>query len=168
MKYLLPLFLYACSLTLTLPLLFSSFHLLFFAPFLVLSFYRSPLPYCLWWALICGFIIDLLSSHMRLGAYAFNYCLTTLCLYRYQLYFFEDRFSTLPVMTFFFSLLSALIHVFFAYLTGLSFILSWSWLANDLFWMPLQNALYAIVAFTLPFELLANRRRRSAIRRRAR
>jgi hypothetical protein len=163
MKYLL-LFLYTCLLTLTLPLLFSSLHLLFFAPFLVLCFYRYPLPYCLWWALICGFIIDLLSSHMRLGAY----CFTSLCLYRYQLYFFEDRFSTLPVMTFFFSILSVLTHVCFSYFTGLPFTLSWSWLANDLLWMPIQNALYAIVAFTLPFELLARQRQHSAIRRRDR
>lgn len=163
MLYLLCLFTYAFSLAMFLPLFFPSLYLLFFAPFLVLSFYRYPLSSCLWQALICGFIIDLLSSQTRLGTYAVNYCLATLCLYRYQFHFFEDRLSTLPLMTFCFTCLTTVIQAGLFYMTDKLFFVSWDWLKNDLFLSPFQNALYASCAFSLPIVILSHMRKRYSV-----
>lgn len=145
-----PLFAYTCSLALILPILFPSARLFYFAPFLILSFYQLPLPKCLWWALICGFIVDLLSSQTRLGIYSINYCVTAALLYRYKYFFFEDRPSTIPVMTACFAFVSALIQLGLFYITGKVFSFSWEWVKSDLLWMPLQDAFYALIAFTLP------------------
>jgi hypothetical protein len=104
-------------------------------------------------------MIDLLSSQTRLGIYALTYCLGGAYLYRSKLHFFEDALSTLPVMTFCFACLTSLIQagVFFA--MGEQFFLSWEWLKSDLFWMPLQDAVYAFLAFTLPALVLSKMRR---------
>jgi rod shape-determining protein MreD len=153
------LFVYSFCLSIFLPFVFSSFQFLFFAPFLVQSFYRCPLHRCLWWALASGFIIDLLSSQTLLGTYAINYCLTTLCLYRYRFYFFEDRLSTLPIMTFSFVCVSTVIHAIIFYIIGKPFVPSWEWVGSDLVMNPLQNALYAGLAFTLPPVIISHVKR---------
>lgn len=154
------LFIYTFCLAMTLPLFFPFCHLLYFAPFLVLCFYRYSFVGCLWWSLICGFVVDLFSVETRLGTYAMNYCLTTLCLYRYRFHFFEDRWSTLPVMTFSFTCLSTLIQITIFYLISKPFVLSWEWVMNDFFLIPLQVAIYAIVAFILPSLVIAHLKRR--------
>lgn len=161
MMHLLGLCAYSFGLAMVLPLFFPSLHLLFFAPFLALCFYRCSLSGCLWWALSCGFVIDLLSAQTRLGTYAMNYCLTTLCLYRYKFHFFEDRLSTLPIMTLCFACLSTLIQTAIFYMIGKSFSLSWEWMASNLFFSPLQDALYAGLAFTLPSLVISHIKRRS-------
>jgi len=149
MTHLFLLFVYACCLALFLPLFFPFLHILFFAPFLIVCFYRCSLSVCLWWALSSGFIIDLFSYETRLGTYAINYCLTTLCLYPYKFHFFEDRLSTLPIMSFGFTCLSTLIQIGLFYITGKSFSLSWEWALHDLLLIPLQVAIYALLAFSL-------------------
>lgn len=159
------LFAYICGLTLTLPLLFPSLRLFYFSPFLVFCFYRNSFSSCLWWALLCGLIVDLLSNQTRLGTYALNYCLTTAFLYGYKQHFFEDRLSTLPVMTFCFAILSTAIQVGILYGFGKPFTLSWEWIKSDLFWMPLQDALYAAAAVAFPLSLLSTPRWRSVNRR---
>lgn len=147
------LFAYTCCLTIALPLFFPSWHLLFFAPFLVFTYYRYSLISCLWWALASGFVIDLFSAQTRLGIYAIHYSFTTFCLYRYKFYFFEDRFSTLPIMTFLFASLSILIQFIVFYVLGHFFSFSWEWAKNTFIFFPFQNALYATLFFTLPFQM---------------
>lgn len=142
------------------PLFFPFWHILYFAPFIVLCFYRCPFPNCLIWTFICGFIVDLFSAETVLGNYALNYCLTTFCLYRYRFHFFEDRFSTLPTMTFFFSSLSTLIQVIIFSIIGRPFSLTGSWVFQDLLLVSLQGALFAIVAFTIPFLIISYLKRR--------
>lgn len=144
------LFLYTFCLAMSLGALFPFLRLLYFVPFLVLSFYRCSLPHSLWWAIVCGFVMDLFSTHTPLGIYALIYSLTTAYLYRYQFHFFEDRLSTLPVMTFCFACLSTLIQIFLFSIMGHAISLSWNWFKHDVLWMPLQDALYAILAFTIP------------------
>jgi rod shape-determining protein MreD len=157
--HLLCLFSYAFCLAMLIPLFFPSLHLLFFAPFLVRSLYQLSLPKCLWWALGCGFMIDLLSSQTRLGTYAINYCLVIVCLYRYRYYFFEDRLSTLPIMTFCFVFLSILIQAGIFYAIGKPFFLTWDWTENNLFSIPFQNSIYAGFAFTFPSLIISNLKR---------
>ena len=159
------LFIYTFLLALTLPLFFPYFHVLFFAPFIIYSFYRSSLSICLWWSLACGVIVDLFSADTKLGHTALNYCLVTFFLYRYQFHLFEDRLSTLPVMTFCFTAFSTIIQITIFYIMGRTFSLSWQWGFNDLLFMPLQGAIYSILAFTLPLFILNFWRRRLALNR---
>lgn len=166
--YLFYLFLYSFCLAMTLPLLLPFWHLLYFAPFLVLSFYRCSLVSCLWWSLSCGFIIDLFSADTRLGTYAMNYCITTYCLYRYKFHFFEDRLSTLPVMACIFTCLSTLIQTAIFIITSKSISLSWEWVMHDLFLIPMEVALYTILAFSLPLLIVKDLKRRYLLFRFAR
>jgi len=154
------LFAYTFFLAILLPVLFPFWHMLYFAPFIVLSYYRCSLSGCLWWSLICGFVVDLFSADVHIGNFAINYCLATFCLHRFQLHFFEDRLSTLPVMTFGFTSLSALIQVLFFSLINRPFALTWHWFFNDLLLIPLQAAIYAIFAFTLPSLMIRSFKRR--------
>ncbi len=155
-----PLFIYTACLAMVFPLFLPSWHLLYFAPFLILCFYCYSLAGCLWWSLICGFVVDLFSAETRLGIYAMNYCATTLFIYRYQFHFFEDRLSTLPTMSFIFTGLSTLIQVSIFYVISKPFSLSWEWLITDLLLIPLQVAFYSILAFTIPFMIMKSLKRR--------
>lgn len=144
----------------TMPLLFPFWHFLYFSPFIVLCFYRCTFVNCLIWTFICGLIVDLFSAETRLGNYALNYCLTTFCLYRYRFYFFEDRFSTLPTMTFFFSCFSTLIQVLIFSIISRPFSLTGSWLFQDLLLVSFQGAIYTIFAFTIPSLIISFLKRR--------
>lgn len=151
------LFSYACILTLTLAYTFPS--LIFFAPFLILSFYKCRQLTCLWWALVCGLVIDLLCSHSRFGIHALNYCLITQLLYPQQRHFFVDHLTTLPLMTFFFAILSTFLHVLLSYIFGEEIQLSSEWLKHHLFLFAIHNSFYAVLAFTIPSFLLPKLRR---------
>lgn len=146
------LFLYFLFFALLLPPLLPMLHLLFFAPFLAYLFYQQEQIPCLWFSLLCGLCIDLLSSQTRLGTYALNYCLTTLILYRYKKHFFEDSLSTIPLMTGFFTFTSILIQIVLLYGLRLGFHvhLTWSWFKEDLLGTMIVNMLYAGISFTLP------------------
>ena len=165
MKNLFFLFGYACCLAIILPLLFSSLHLVYFAPFLVLALYRCPLNHALWWSLGCGLILDLYSSESRLGTYALNYCLTTFCLYGYKMHFFEDRFSTLPVMSFCYACLSNFIQACLLLAVGNSFHFSWEWLQSEMLSSPMQTSLYSMIGYRGPLSLLAQMKKRYSISR---
>lgn len=73
-----------------LPVLFPLTRLTFFAPFLIIAYYKASLKKCLWVALLCGVIVDLLSSYTRFGLYSVDYCLTTALLYPQRRNFFAD------------------------------------------------------------------------------
>ncbi len=162
MNHLIFLFGYVCCLAMVVPFIFSSTTLIYFAPFIILTFYRCPFNRCLWWAFLCGLFFDLFSSQTPLGTYALNYCLTVFLIYRSKDHFFQDALSTLPVITFFFTCCSNLIQGFLFYALGLPFFFTWDWVKSDLFLVPLFTALYAILAFTLPsltFSILSRRHR---------
>jgi rod shape-determining protein MreD len=158
-------FLYSLVLFLFLPVLFPSWRFFYFAPLIVFSYYKRPLIFCLWLSLFCGLIVDLFASHTRMGFYALDYCLTTWILHSQAKHFFEDSFSTLPLMTFLFSFVSTLIQASLLYAFGQGFSLSWAWITGDLFWMPLSDALFATFAFRIPLSLLpkSQSRRRTVL-----
>lgn len=136
--------------TLTLMILLPQMPLLYFAPFLVISFYKQTFTTCLWLSLLCGLIVDLFAAQTRLGLYGINYCITTFFLYSQRTHFFEDSLSTVPILTLFFSISSTLIQTALLYAMGQDLLLSWMWVRSDLFLMPLVDAVYAAIAFTLP------------------
>lgn len=153
--------------TLAIILLFAgvepNLRLLFFAPFLVIAYYNKGLRSCLWLALLCGLIVDLLSSQTRLGTYAFNYCLTTWILYNQKRHFFEDSPTTFPIMTFIFAFISTLMQVALLYIFGQPIELSWDWIKNDLIRLPLYDAFYAGIAYSLPYLFFPKRSKKQSM-----
>lgn len=152
-------FILTLSLTLWTFPFFPNLRLFFFVPFLIIAYYQKSFIKCLWLSLFCGLIIDMLSSQLRFGTNALNYCLTTLILYPQRYNFFADSKSTLPLMTFFFSLLSSLIQVVLIYIFDQGFPISASWIFNDLLLLPLADAAFAFGCFVLPFALFGKRPR---------
>jgi cell shape-determining protein MreD len=152
-KNLLFVFLSALALTLFVPVVFPTLKLVFLAPFLIVLLYKKPLITCLWGSLICGLILDILSPHTRLGLYSMNFTLTTGILYAQRRHFFADKASTLPIMTFFFSVISTVIQGVLLNTFEGPFQISWGWLFSDLIVMPLMDASYAFLIFILPYLL---------------
>lgn len=136
-----------------LPLYIPNLRLTYFAPHILLMCSSHSLMKALWQALLCGLVIDLLSSHTLFGLTALNYCLTTALLHRQTRNLFQDKFSTLPAMSFFFSMLSTGLHAFLLGFLGTGIFFTWHWVLTDLFFMPLLDAAYAFIWFSLPFQL---------------
>ena len=151
-----------CSLAfLLIPAIYPSARLYFFAPFLVACFYQCNYISSLWWALLCGFGMDLFSD-LPLGINAVAYCLTTFILYRRRRSFFPDRTLTLAIMTFLFAWVSTVWLWLIVYLLGDQSGLTLRRIVGDLALMPLWDALYAFIFFTLPVFLLGKPQRRGS------
>ncbi len=125
-------------------------HLTFFAPFLVIVYYKRSLLVSLWWSFFCGLLVDLLAASTPIGFYALTYCLTTALLYAQRRHFFADNLSTLPLLTFFFAILSTLFHLILMYVFEQPIKITPLWLMTDLILMPAGDAFYALVVFLLP------------------
>ena len=145
---------------LIIPATLPSARLFFLAPFLIIMYYQKPLLTCLWASLLCGLMIDLLSSYERLGICAANYTLTTFILYRFREHFFSDSLSTLPLMTVFFALISTFVQLNFIFVFDQPVAITYVWFWHDLVLMPLADAFYAFAVFILPFLLFSKPRRK--------
>jgi hypothetical protein len=147
-------FIVALLLTLFSPVLAPSAKFLFFIPYLIVLFYKHPYFKCLWGAFLCGLIIDLLSSQTRIGLWTLNYTVTTLLLYKQRLNFFGDKQSTLPLMTFLFSLISTGIQWTLLLVFENAFSISFKSVFTDLLFMPFLDSVYAYIIFVLPWVLV--------------
>lgn len=157
----LPLTFIICLLaTLFMPAITSSIRLVFFAPFLVITFYQKSFFLSLCYALGCGVICDLLSADIRFGVHALSFCVTTLVLYQQKKNFFADSISTLPMMTFFFSVLTTLVDFITLYALQQPQLFSWEWVVCDLLVMPALDGLTAFLVFSLPGLLFGSRVRK--------
>jgi hypothetical protein len=148
--------------TLFVPTLYPAGRLFFFIPFLIVTYYQKPYATCLWASLGCGFIVDLLSSASHLGLCAMIYTMTTAILYRQRLNFFGDSLSTLPIMTFFFAVISTGLLSISISIFEHEFHLSWKWLLTDLLLFPLFDSFYAYICFILPFQLFSPQPRKGS------
>ncbi len=136
------------------PIFFPKLHTLYLAPYLVISLYQHSKFGVLWRALFCGILLDLLSSGPFFGFSALEFCFVSWLLQSQTRNFFVDKLSTLPLMSYLFTLLS----------TGFSYIFNiffndaaaptLFWVFSDLICMPLIEAFYALLVFSLPFELI--------------
>lgn len=148
------LFLYTAFLTLFISTFLPHLRIPFFIPFLVFTFYHTSQIQSMWLAALSGLLFDCFSAETRFGIIAVNYVLTTFLLYRQKFRFFEDSLTTLPLMTFFYSITSTLLQVLLLTIFDQSIDISLEWAKGDLFIMPLGDALYAGIAFTLPLLFL--------------
>lgn len=137
------------------PVFFPGIPFFYFAPFLVIVFYKKEFQAALKIAFFCGLFLDLLYSNLRLGLYAANFFFTVWVLYDKKKHFFEESLTTIPLMTFLFSLVSFFFQIFLLKIfdrtnSYLSFALF-----QDIFFMALLDAIYGFVWFTLPHNLFA-------------
>ena len=130
-------------------------HLLAFSPFLALLFHRTGLVRSLWIASLCGLIVDLLCSELRLGVHALNYCGTTLLLYKQKRHFIEEKALALSLFTLLISIVSTLLQWVLISIFGQSFSLSGKLLLTDILVLPLADAVYGYLWFTCPMLLYA-------------
>ncbi|MDF2549230.1 MAG: mreD [Chlamydiales bacterium] len=128
----------------------------YFTPLIIIAYYQKEFSTSLWISLLIGLSIDLYSSEMPFGFFALSYTLSSWMLYGQKQTFFEDSFSTLPIMTFSFSVLSTLLTVSFSYLLSKPLNLSFDFFLADLLIMPLCDALYAFFVFTLLASMLTH------------
>lgn len=153
-------FLTTLCFTLFVPTLFPFIRLTFFAPFLIITYYQRNFLSSLWIAVVCGTIMDLISSTPRLGLYALNYTLTTFLIYNQRRHFFADSLSTMPIMVFLFCLFSTLMQVLQMYIFDQQVVVSWGWALTDLAIMPSFDALFGFLWFVLPHVLFGKPVRR--------
>lgn len=142
------------ALLLFLPVRWPAVKIYFFAPLLIITYYQYSLLGCLWIALACGTLIDLLSVHAFSGLNALVYSAATYLFYPQRKHFFADRASTLPLMTFLFSMTAGSLLLLCASLLEGKQLFSWRLAIADLIVMPALDALYALVCFVLPMQLL--------------
>lgn len=153
-------FLATLLMTLFGPVIIPSFHLIFFSPFLIILYYKKSYIQCLQASLGCGLILDLLSSQTHIGLQGLSFFLTTSLLYSFRYNFFADSLSTLPIMTFLFSMITTIIQGVLIYALEKEVSISWGWVLTDLFMMPSFDAIFSFVWFILPFFLFGKRIRR--------
>lgn len=134
---------------LLIPPLFPSIRLCIFAPFLILAYYKTSFKTCLVFSMGCGLFKDLYCSETRFGFYALLYTLTTLFLWKRRQNFFEDQTSTLPLMTFFFSVASSTLELLFQPLAARQIEVTFPLLLTDLLFLPLCDAFYAWLLFAV-------------------
>jgi len=146
---------------LLLPPLFPFLRLFFFAPFLIILYYQKNYISTLWISFVCGLILDLFSTPFFPGMNSLIYTVTTAILYHQRHYFFSDRLSTLPLMTFFFSLVATLLFFILVYGWGGKLNLSLNLIYTDLLAMPALDGIYGFFLFVFPSLIFGKRRRRS-------
>jgi hypothetical protein len=140
-------------LTLFMPIFYPSAQIAFLAPFIMTVYYQKSYLTSLWISLVCGLILDILSFTGRMGMMGLSYTLASMILYKYRLHFFGDRQSTLPIMTFFFGVLSTIFLWSLSYAFEQNFVFSILSFLQELTLFPLFSAAYAYMAFIFPFAI---------------
>lgn len=135
---------------LAMPSVFPHWRIMFFAPYLIIYYYQKSYLSSLWASFACGLFIDIFSADARMGLHGLGYCLTTCLLYRLRVYFFADSWSTLALMTFFFSMIAAGFELALMNIIEHAVGTSWQWVLTDLVYMPAVDALYAFFFFIFP------------------
>lgn len=120
--------------------------LFFFVPFLVLFIYKNNVSTSLWMAFLCGLVLDFLTPGNRLGLISLNFTLATLLLFQLKQYFFVDRMSTLPLMTFLFGAFAACLQLLLEGIFQGNLRFSASYVTWDIILMPVCDALFALLA----------------------
>lgn len=133
---------------------FNHFPLFYFAQPLLLALYCYPLSRALWLALACGLWTDLLSGGSLLGFYAMLYILSLTTLHPLKKYFFLEKWTTLPLLTFLFSLLVTSLHTCIIP----PYSINVDWIITDFLLMPLADAGYTFVISLPGFLFKSNTR----------
>lgn len=132
---------------------FPYLHLSFFAPFLALSYHAATLSKSLWLSLICGVILDLISSEFKFGLYTLTCVLATLILYAQKRHFFEDKPLALSIFSAIIAAILTLLQFVLVHLFDRGITFSILTVLTDVIFMSLVDGLYAFLWFTCPIRL---------------
>ncbi len=121
---------------------------------MVVACYKKTLLQCLCLGTFCGILLDLLSPNAHLGIYPLVYGLSLFFTYQQRHHFFSDSVSTLPILTFYFSIVSTCVMALLLYLVEGQNLFSWHWIMNDLIILSMNTAGFAFCCFVLPSFLL--------------
>lgn len=121
----------------------------FLSPCIILAIYRFDGFKAILLAFCLGTILDFFSLETRLGLIGSALAISTALLYPFKNLLFADKFYTLPLMTFLFSMAATVISCVFlpgmqgADSPGMAFL-------TEAVLMPFADALYALSVFVLP------------------
>lgn len=135
------------------PLAFPFLHLSYFSPFIALALYKKSKTQLLGYSLAVGFILDLLAT-APFGFWSINYLLSACVLLYLKPFFFEDKFMTLPLVTLLFSQISTLFYIMAIHFFLQKLSINFSWILTDLVAYPIFDAMFALVAFSIPMRIL--------------
>lgn len=122
--------------------------LLFFSPFLVEVLLYCSLPTSLWLAALTGCLMDLLSS-TPFGLFTLNFTFCSALFYRFR-QLFNDKIHSMTIFTFFLSASISTLYPILLYFLGKRISLHLVWVATDIIFMPLLDALYAVLFVFIP------------------
>lgn len=130
-----------------LPQLFPKVQIQYLIPYLIVGIYYRPLAFNLWHAAFCGCFLDLFSSEPRFGIHALSYTATLYMVTGLRRQFFEDKLSTLPILTLLFSSISTLIHTLLIAVACQmpTYLQNPQWIMSDLCMMPVIDGVYAFL-----------------------
>lgn len=129
-------------------------HLVYFAPFIALTYYEKSKISALWYSVLCGFIMDCLSSQAHFGLFTLNYCLTTMLLYELKPLFFADRLTTIPVISSCFAATTTILQFILIDIFGGAFNFTLQWLIIDVLLMSIVDGIYGLICFALPLTYI--------------
>jgi rod shape-determining protein MreD len=144
-KQLFYLSLLAYVLTLFNTALFPFFAIRPFLPLLLLILYTFPQLRSMQIAAFYGLSLDLVCFETPFGTYCVIFTIVMGLLYGQKRTFFEDHPTTIPILSFEFSILLSVVEFGMFTLVGKGFSLSWSWAILDLGVYGLLDALFAFV-----------------------
>lgn len=147
---LIPYFSLAFFYHLSLPYFNSLFPVLYFAPFFTTCYSRCSLFFCLWTSFFIGFFLDMCSTSTPLGFYPICSIITTIILYRWRVYFLEDKILTFSIYTGLYSLIYTLIFTLLHCFFDIKFKLSFLPFIFDITCLPILDTIYHLIFFSLP------------------
>lgn len=156
-KNLAPAFILAALFLLILPGLDTVWRIHYFLPPLVIAIYQRPLPTCLWFSLLAGLSMDIVSGSDKFGIYPLAYMAAIMVLYRFKSFFFADSWFTLPILTAIGSATATSALLFGLSVTEYSVSVTLQTVLYDCVLMSGIDALYAFVVFVLPAFALKQR-----------
>lgn len=135
--------------------IFPSFKPVFYAPFLVISFFNLGFGATLWLSCLCGLAVDLFSSS-HFGLHALTYVICAFIFYR-QRRFFKEAPINIAIFSSIISLFYTIANAALLFLFDSGIKMNFLGLTTDFVVLPLFDGLYALLCFALPikgFELL--------------
>jgi len=132
-----------------------------FLPFLPFLYARCSRLSSLWIASLCGLIVDLLGSELRLGVHALSFAGATLCFHHQKKHFYEEKPLALSLLTFGLSVCVTL-ELFLFCLSADAFPMNIKGAITDIFLMGVADSLYAFLWFSGPMLLYTHLKKQKA------
>lgn len=117
---------------------------------IILLMYAGTSSFCLWAAFLSGLYLDCITGSPRLGFIGVSMLVAIRMLYPWRLYFFKDSISTLPIMTYLYASLCALMQCFIVLILDLApSVMSLRLCISEIAMMPFLDVIWAVGAFMI-------------------